>query len=287
MASPSPKANNFKDIAGQRFGDLVVIELTERIGHTWHWRCQCDCGRETVADGHNIRNGTTKSCGCRVRRNDARLTHGHARAGSITPEYRSWQGMIRRCTNPDEPCFHRYGGRGIKVYQRWLDSFEAFFADMGPKPTPTHTIERSDNNGHYEPGNCVWATKTEQARNRRSARLLLFRGETKPLWEWAEITGLDRSTIEGRLGLGWPIERVLTEPLRWQTVTFRGETLRLTEWARRLGISYYTLHRRLKDGCSVEEAFKPGRKARSKSPRRPHPAPYDRSPLPRASDQGP
>ncbi len=134
-------------------------------------------------------------------------THGLSK----TPLYRIWGLIKHRCNNPNNPAYPRYGGRGIKMCERWQLSFEVFAADVGPRPTPQHSIDRyPDPNGHYEPGNVRWATATEQARNQRSNRLFTINGETLTLAEWAERHGKSFRTVFQRLAYGWPIEVALT-----------------------------------------------------------------------------
>ena len=144
---------------GQRFGRLTVVEL---VGSTKSgkrkWLCRCDCGERTVSYTYNLRGGHTRSCGC---------LHGEKHGKSGTPEYRAWSAMIERCANPNHQYFEYYGGRGIRVCAEWRASFSAFFSDMGPKPTPQHTVDRVDGDKDYEPGNCRWADKYQQAQNRR------------------------------------------------------------------------------------------------------------------------
>jgi hypothetical protein len=152
------------DLAGQRFGRLIVVEFSGL--DSWHeanWRCRCDCGKEKVIPGSKLRLGNTKSCGCMKaeRIGNSRRTHG--RTG--TSEYRTWRAMRERCASPNNKDFKDYGGRGIKVCVRW-EKFENFLADMGPRPKG-RSLHRVDNNGLYEPENCKWETWTEQARNRR------------------------------------------------------------------------------------------------------------------------
>ena len=130
---------------------------------------------------------------------------------SYSREYRSWQQLRLRCTDPKHAAYADYGGRGITVCERWLNSVNDFVADMGRKPTAKHEIERIDNNKGYEPDNCRWATRKEQARNRRSNHLLTLSGETKTVAEWCEIKRLPRSTVQKRLGAGWSPERALSE----------------------------------------------------------------------------
>ena len=136
----------------------------------------------------------------------------HVRHGmSSTPEYLTWSRMIGRCYSPQRRDYERWGGRGIRVEERW-HTFENFFADMGLKPTPQHSLERLDNAGHYGPENCIWATPKQQARNRRNNRLLTHQGETLPIAEWADRTGINRKCIQMRLRRGWSVGDALSLP---------------------------------------------------------------------------
>jgi hypothetical protein len=141
----------------------------------------------------------------------------HGMHGS--PEYRAWQQMRQRCQNPGNQRFDRYGGRGIKVCPRWDGSFLAFYADMGPRPSPTHSLDRIDNDGDYSPENCRWATRAEQNRNRGDCIILDHDGMRMTVAEWARHLGINVRTLSLRIEQGWDAVRALTTPVarrRWK-----------------------------------------------------------------------
>jgi hypothetical protein len=160
---------HFLDITGNKHGRLTPIWPAGRRGVHIIWLCSCDCGVLKLVSLQNLRRGTTISCGCYRKEHPNGLRHGHAHKGSTTPEYRSWSCMLSRCRNSNDPGWKYYGGRGIRVCERW-HVFENFLADMGPRPEPKarYSIDRFPNNdGNYEQGNCRWATRSEQMQTSR------------------------------------------------------------------------------------------------------------------------
>lgn len=163
------------DMIGLRFGRLVVVNevaphrYPQRPGYPIRrFRVRCDCGKRKIVRGYVLREGDTLSCGCLGRGPKDRHGQAATRSRQSTAEYRAWINIKTRCYNPKVVSYKNYGKRGIKVCARWRASFEAFFADMGPKPSPSHTIDRyPDNDGDYKPSNCRWATWSEQHRNKR------------------------------------------------------------------------------------------------------------------------
>lgn len=204
-----------KDLTGLRFNRLVILKLheikdtgvTKRTRRSY-WQCRCDCGTVFITRGDVLKDGQTKSCGCF--NNDRIRTHGLSRLpnGKKRPEFKAWQMLIQRCINPKAASYSIYGGRGIRVCARWR-KFENFYADMGPRPSPEHSIDRRNNNGDYKPSNCRWATRQEQANNRRNTKLLEYNGDVRPLAVWARCYHLSPSTVWVRIRRGWPVAKAL------------------------------------------------------------------------------
>lgn len=185
-----------RDLKTQTFGILTVIDRAENSpAGKVRWNCRCRCGKVIPVLSSNLTRSHTTSCGC---------DRQHKLTGM--PEYRVWCGMRQRCNDKNHPSYRRHGSRGIKVCDRWND-FRLFLADMGPRPSPDHTIERKDNDGNYEPGNCRWATWDEQAANRSSNRWITISGVTKLMSHWADEFGLHPATLKTRIDSGWPPER--------------------------------------------------------------------------------
>ena len=184
---PKTKSKSFsnyvKDLTGQKFSRLTVIEFSRIAGGEANWKCKCSCGAISFVRGTDLRSGSTKSCGCFrleiLRRKGKNFKHGHT-IGGLSPEYKAWVNLVYRCGNPQHPSFKYYGGRGITVCDRWLGSFPSFLADMGTRPGPKYSIDRIDNDGGYCKENCRWATKKEQCLNRRGSLTVEQREEWKP-----------------------------------------------------------------------------------------------------------
>jgi hypothetical protein len=191
------------DIAGEKFGRLTAVRMTAmgckgppQRAERWLFRCSCD-GKEIEINKYSVTHSKTVSCGClqKQRAAEAKTTHGHCVSRKLSPEYRSWAHMCKRCNNLNDEHYPDYAGRGITVCQRWADSFQAFFDDMGPKPSPKHEIDRIDNDGNYEPGNVRWATRTEQNNNRRNNRSLTINGRKMTFAEWEREAGIPRRRL--------------------------------------------------------------------------------------------
>lgn len=208
-----------KDAIGIKFGRLTVQERIPSpdniVDRRPRYRCLCDCGKLTEVTGRSLRSGKTKSCGCLSRERVSMLcrTQGGL-AGANWPTYVTWYHMIARCE--DHP---NYAGRGIVVCDRWKGSFAAFLEDMGPRPSRAYSIERVDNDGNYEPGNCRWATRHEQARNTRGNHLVTIGGRRMIVTDWAKENGIGVGLVYNRTARGWTIERALTQPPRYITKT--------------------------------------------------------------------
>lgn len=177
--------------------------------------------------------------------------HGDCR----TRPYRAWQNMVERCTNPHATGYNNYGGRGITVCERWL-KYENFRDDMGYPPDGM-SLDRIDNDGNYCPENCHWATPEEQLKNKRSTRLLTYRGRTQTLAQWARETGIAHKTLCGRMDQGRTAEDILTAPsaTKPQYVTYEGKTQTYSEWSKETGLSADLIYMRIKRGMSPQDAL--------------------------------
>jgi len=187
------------DITGQQFGRLTVLERSfpNGAGRNTRWKCRCACGAITIVYKCALTSGDTKSCGCLQKEINIKrsLKHGDAKRNNrIAKEYNIWRAMKDRCLNENNHAFHIYGGRGIKICDRWLNSYENFLEDMGRCPDG-HSIDRIDNNGNYEPGNCRWATPKEQCCNTNRNIWIEAKGLKMILTDWARYFGIHPSNF--------------------------------------------------------------------------------------------
>lgn len=202
------------DLAGLRFGIITALErVPSEPGAKTYWECRCDCGVIFRTRMDVLTRGVAKSCGCSHRRMPPNGKKNHG--GYRTAENWVWHSMIRRCTNPNQKNWVRYGGRGIKVCDRWLNSFEDFLVDMGRMPSPDHTIEREDNDKDYTPENCIWATWDAQNNNKRNSHFIEHQGRRQTIAQWARELGIKARTINRRASRSIPVDQILsTQDLR-------------------------------------------------------------------------
>lgn len=203
-------ASRMEDITGKTFDRWLAVREIERDRRgNRMYLCQCECGVERAVKASELIHGRSKCCRCvGVQR---RTKHNMCKS----PEFRIWSHMLERCSSPKSSSYERYGGRGISVCEKWKGSFNSFYQDVGPRPSSDHSIERIDNNGNYEPGNCRWATRIEQARNKRNNRIITAFGQSLCIAEWAEKTGIGVGTISQRIRRGsMTPEQVVSESVR-------------------------------------------------------------------------
>lgn len=198
-----------KDMTGQKFHRLTILSRVENDKHgNAVWLCRCDCGVEKTVMGAPIRSGKTTSCGCTNREIvRAQKTHG----ASGTKNYKAWFGMLQRCGNPNHAKWHRYGARGISVCDRWK-SYENFLEDMGERPEGM-TLDRENNDGNYEPGNCRWASQMTQGNNRGNNRIFEIDGKNLTLSEASRAYGIHKDVARSRLSSGWGVDEAFKTPL--------------------------------------------------------------------------
>jgi hypothetical protein len=209
------------ELAGQRFGKLIVENQNpvRALSGSVRWDCICDCGKKTTTIGTNLIKGFTHSCGCIQK--EAVTTHGM----TGTPEYNSWNSMIQRCTNSNHDAYYRYGGRGITVCDRWLNSVYSFIEDMGFRPSSNHTLDRIENDKGYYKDNCRWATRTEQNNNTSSNVFYEYKGSKYTIPQLAELpeakeNDIELETLASRIRYSkWSVEKSLNQPVRRKSET--------------------------------------------------------------------
>ena len=253
--------NKFKDLTGQKFGKLTVLEraedyITPQNEREVQWRCKCDCGRECIVRGHNLRNGHTTSCGCAII--EASTKHGMHN----TRIYGIYRGMLNRCYNENLVQYPDYGGRGIYVCDEWRgeNGFINFMNwAMSHGYRDDLTIDRINNNGPYSPENCRWVTMVIQANNKRSNVYIEYNGESHTISEWSTITGIPYATLRKRLNDGWDINRIFNTPVNdyIQIITnSNGESHTISEWSTITGLNRDLIYDRLyKQNWDVDKAL--------------------------------
>jgi hypothetical protein len=216
------------ELTGQRFGRLIVINqnIQRTLAGAVRWDCVCDCGEKTTVIGSSLIRCSTTSCGCYQKEIRKVISKEAVRTANTTHgmrdslEYNSWHSMIQRCTNTNDSSYKDYGGRGIQVCERWLNSFEVFYEDMGPRPSPDHTLDRRENDGNYEKNNCKWSTRKEQVCNRRNNVFYEYKGNS---YTFLQLTELDEvvnnnicsDTLNTRIRmLKWSVEKAVNTPVR-------------------------------------------------------------------------
>lgn len=205
---------SFQDLTGQRFGKLLVVARANSKNGRVVWKCKCDCGATVEVYAYSLKSGNTTSCGCfrRYRAATTGLVHGETQKTRL---YSIWNNMKERCYGVNCKDYPDYGGRGIQVCDEWKQNYSIFkewalqngYNDM-------LSIDRINVDGNYEPSNCRWATSSMQANNKRTSRVIQFRGETHTLSEWSKILQINVVTLHSRLSRGWSIEEALTKPIK-------------------------------------------------------------------------
>lgn len=247
------------DFAGQQYGRLTVLYPVKDPERGKMWMCLCVCGKTKLVLRGNLIKGLTKSCGCTQYRRASRQSRLHKK------EYTVWQGMIWRCDSKSMERYPRYGGRGILVCDQWRYDFDRFLKDMGPRPSDEHTIERRDNDKGYSPGNCRWATRTENTNNRSVTRMVVIDGKRMPLADACRMLGLKRWTVQSRICRKWPKDQWFlptgNKPINPMTrgiiSSLKNKGLNLVQTALASGLSESTVRNRIIRGWPEERWFEP------------------------------
>ena len=244
---------SFKDLTNKRVSRLLVIRRypeNNKFGQV-QWECLCDCGNITIVGTSQLRPNRTTSCGCfqKEAARNASLTHGM----SSSAEYRTWNKIRERCYNERDKRYSDYGGRGITMCEEWRNSFEAFYRDMGPRPTPEHTIDRRENDKGYSKENCRWATWNEQQNNKRNNLHYEHKGEVKTLGTWCRELNLNYKLTYKRIyKYGWTFEEAIT-PIESMEVNYDGVTKTLHDWCDFFDLSPNHVYLRILRGEKFEK----------------------------------
>ena len=250
---------NVSDYVGKRFGNLIVIGLDESfLGKTYNanrWIFECDCGNRFSSAPNRVLSGHKKSCGCR--KINRITTHGCCK----TPFYHSWWSMMQRCYNPKHHNYKRYGQRGITVCDEWHNVQKFTEWANATRPGKDLTLDRINNDGNYEPANCIWVSAKDQSRNRTVTQKCTINGITKPLAEWCEEYNMPLNVVSSRLRtMEWDAVKALTTPVthfdeRGAKVEIEGENKSIKEWCEIYGISRSTVYGRFHKGMDIVSAI--------------------------------
>lgn len=245
-------------LEGKTFGRLTVLEAMDDLNNSrTKWKCLCSCGRFSYPNANGLKRGISKSCGCMRRESMAKAGRARRKHGGFgTPTYGSWSAMKSRCYNKKATGYENYGGRGIRVCVRWLNSFEAFLEDMGERPSLDHTLDRLDVDGDYEPSNCKWSTMEEQNQNKRSVTIYEIDGLRLTMPQVAKRYDIPLQTLYSRLIRDkLSIQEAVSKKAPRYLITYKGETKTIGEWARTFGIDDSKLRYRLNKGLPFEYAI--------------------------------
>ena len=238
-----------KDLTDQKFGKLTVKgrHLNNTHDNRIQWICNCECGGEKIARGDSLQDGRITSCGCNFE------FHGM----SFSPEYKIWDSMRQRCHNPNNKKYHLYGARGITVCEEWRNSFEAFYRDMGPKPTPNHSIDRRENDKGYSKENCRWVTQKEQNNNKGNNLNFTYQGKTQNLMQWSQELGFNYHNVKYRIhnGMLFEVAIQIDKIVKDSKLTLNGVTKSIQSWCKDNGVKFTTFRYRINSGWTFEEAL--------------------------------
>lgn len=208
----------FIDRTGMIYGRLTVLRKGDyrKSCHCYAWWCRCECGTVKQVLGTALVLGNSTSCGCYRKEftSISKWKHGHCINRQPSKEWNAWNNMKTRCYYTGFIEYHRYGGRGIRVCDRWLNSFANFFEDMGNSPSRAHSVERLNNDKNYSKSNCIWGTREIQMNNMSTNRVLEHKGRKQTMTQWAREVGMEPGTLWARLNSGWSTQKAITQPLR-------------------------------------------------------------------------
>lgn len=238
------------------FGDYLVLGEGEYSKKERFVLCSCKCGAVRNVSAVKLRSGRStccKDCAAKSERRVTNLKHGMSKSA----EYNAFLNMIDRCENKNYHNYEKYGGRGITVCKEWRHSFDRFYADMGPRPSKDHSLDRINNDGNYEPGNCRWATRIEQLSNRSVTMFAEVDGAMVPVSELARQAGMKYETLAMRLKLGWSIEDAMKRPVENKKPKHSvfGKLMTASEIQKEYGVDRQRFNRRIRQGMTADQAI--------------------------------